>query len=166
MGFTFNLDEVMAMAEEIERNGARFYRRAAAVAPDDATRELLSELAGWEQMHEALFQRMRAELVLDPEAAGTVHDPMDEAELYLQAMAEQHVFRRDLDVETMVDQAGSSRAILELALEFERDTILFFLGMKRVVPAQLGRDKVDRLVDEEMGHVVYLRRAMARLETA
>jgi len=29
MSFDFSADEILAMAEQIERNGARFYRRAA-----------------------------------------------------------------------------------------------------------------------------------------
>ncbi len=161
MGFSFNLDEIFAIAEEIERNGARFYRRAAAVADQPAVRSLFTELAAWEDGHERLFHRLRTSLVSD--AAPTVFDPMGDTELYLQAMAEQHVFRRDLDVEAMVDGADGVRGILELALQFERDSILFFLGMKQVVPAQQGQEKVDRLICEEMGHVAYLRKLLAVL---
>ena len=35
MGITFNANEVFEMAEEIERNGAKFYRQAAEKASDD-----------------------------------------------------------------------------------------------------------------------------------
>ncbi len=163
MGYSFNLDEIFAMAEEIERNGARFYRRAADISTDPKAKEIFSELARWEDGHERLFQRLRDNLVGADDAQSTVWDPMGDAELYLQAMAEQHVFRRDLDVETLVDQAGEPKAILELALQFERDSILFFLGMKQVVPAHQGSEKVDRLIAEEMGHVAYLKKQLAAL---
>ncbi len=161
MGYSFNLDEIFAMAEEIERNGARFYRRAAAVAGDAEAVKLFTELAAWEDGHERLFQRLRDALVGADEADPTVYDPTGDAELYLQAMAEQHVFRRDLDVDALVDGADGTSGILELALQFERDSILFFLGMKQVVPAHQGQDKVDRLIQEEMGHVAFLKRQLA-----
>jgi rubrerythrin len=163
MGYSFNLDEIFAMAEEIERNGARFYRRAAAITTEPAAQQLFAELARWEDGHERLFQRLRQDLVSAEAAAPTVFDPMGDAELYLQAMAEQHVFRRDLDVEALVDGADGPRGILELALQFERDSILFFLGMKEVVPAHMGPAKVDRLIQEEMGHVAYLSKQLAAL---
>jgi rubrerythrin len=163
MSYSFNLDEIFAMAEEIERNGARFYRRAAEITAEPASKKIFDDLAMWEDGHERLFQRLRADLVDEDAALPTVWDPTGDAELYLQAMAEQHVFRRDLDVDALVEGAGSVQAIFELALQFERDSILFFLGMKAVVPAHQGRDMVDRLVSEEMGHVAYLRKQLAVL---
>ncbi len=162
MGYAFNLDEIFAMAEEIERNGARFYRRAADITDQPAAKKLFEELARWEDGHERLFQRLRDQLGEDG-ADPTVFDPGGDAELYLQAMAEQHVFRRNLDIEALVDGAGGPKGILKLALEFERDSILFFLGMKAVVPAHMGPDKVDRLINEEMGHVAYLEKQLATL---
>lgn len=163
MAYSFNVDEIFAMAEEIERNGARFYRRAAAVTSDPAPKQLFEELARWEDGHERLFQRLRSSLVDAAAAEPTVWDPMGDAELYLQAMAEQHVFRRDLDIEALVDGAGGPKGVLELAMGFERDSILFFLGMKQVVAAHMGPEKIDRLIAEEMGHVAYLSKQLAAL---
>ena len=163
MAYTYNLDEIFAMAEEIERNGARFYRRAAEVTTVPRAKDLFQELAQWEDGHERLFQRLRDKLVDAGAAEPTVYDPSGDAELYLQAMAEQHVFRRDLDVEDMVDATDGPRGVLELALQFERDSIMFFLGMKAVVPAHMAPEKVDRLISEEMGHIVYLTKQLALL---
>ena len=70
MGMFYSVDEVMAMAEQIERNGAAFYTRAAQVVHDPATSELLARLADWERGHERLFARMRAEMAARIEAAG------------------------------------------------------------------------------------------------
>ncbi|MFH1466278.1 MAG: ferritin family protein [Pseudomonadota bacterium] len=157
----FTLDEIFAMAEEIERNGVRFYRRAAALDPDH--RALFTELADWEVGHERLFQRMRAELVTPELEFSPTFDPENEAELYLQALAEQHVFRRDLDVEALVERAGDARRVILLAMDFERDSIVFYLGMKAVLPAGASRDGVDRLIKEEMGHIAHLGQQLAAL---
>ena len=60
MGMPFNADEVFEMAEQIERNGARFYRTAAEKFPE--VNPLLLELAAMEDKHEKTFAAMRSEL--------------------------------------------------------------------------------------------------------
>ena len=73
------------MAEQLERNGAAFYRRAATadgLATDQQA--LLLRLASMEDDHEQTFREMRAELT-GKEKAPTVFDPDGEAALYLRA---------------------------------------------------------------------------------
>ncbi len=72
MAMPFNADEVFEMAEQIERNGGKFYRAAAEKFP--AVRELLLKLAEMEDNHERTFANMRAELSTK-ETAQTVFDP-------------------------------------------------------------------------------------------
>ena len=58
----FNADDALAVAEQVERNGRAFYLRAAEVAEEPEARKLLSDLAVWEEGHQALFAQMRADL--------------------------------------------------------------------------------------------------------
>lgn len=155
MGIRFNADEILGIAEGIERNGQRFYRRAAEVVKGPGLKKALLELADWEAGHERLFKEMRAQLT-DDERASTASDPEDESELYLRATADAHVFVVHKDAAALVKGKEGAAEILKLALDFERDSILFFLGMKDMVPARLGVDKVDGVVKEEMRHVAYL----------
>ena len=55
----FHADEVLAMAEEIEQNGAAFYRKASEMAAVSELRELLHELAAMEDEHRRVFADMR-----------------------------------------------------------------------------------------------------------
>ena len=165
MGVTFNADEVLAMAEQIERNGRKFYLRAGEIAKDAATGKLLADLAEWEKGHEELFASMRAELT-EEEKTATAFDPDGEAELYLRAMADTHVFHvfnASEGPESLLTGDASPAPVIEKALGFERDSILFFLGMAKVVPARLGSGKVQKIIDEEVGHVAYLKRELGRL---
>jgi erythrin-vacuolar iron transport family protein len=52
------LDATRKFAEEMEFETARFYRRAAEAAQDDAVRRLLQNLAAAEDKHEALAQKL------------------------------------------------------------------------------------------------------------
>jgi len=163
MSIRFALDEVFALAQRIESNGARFYRRAAARCAEPELRARLLELADWEGGHERLFERLRAQIVTDGQQKSTVWDPEGELALYLDAMAEMHVFRDDLDLDALLEGAGDARGILRLALGFERDSIAFFTGMKALVLDAEARAGVERLIEEELGHVAHLARLRATL---
>ncbi|MBN2799132.1 MAG: ferritin family protein [Deltaproteobacteria bacterium] len=156
----YSVDEIFAMAEQIERNGARFYRRGAELAKTDEARRLLLDLAAWEAGHESIFGRLRAAL---PDSVAQAFDPDGEAELYLAAVAGQHVFATDEGPDLVLAGAHTTRDILERALKFELDSILFFVGMKKAVPTGDSGREVEQLIDEEFGHVAYLEKALASL---
>jgi rubrerythrin len=63
------LDSVRKFAEEMEYETARFYRRAAQTAKDDAVRELLERLATAEDKHEKLAQDLGAKIAPSARAA-------------------------------------------------------------------------------------------------
>ena len=149
MSYDFNADDVFEMAEQMERNGGKFYRTAADSTTDSAGKDFLLELAAMEDEHEKTFKAMRAELSKQ-EKASTVFDPESEAALYLRALADTRVFfEKEIDVTSM-------EKILKSAIEAEKDSIVFYLGMKEAVPENLGKGRLDRIIKEEMGHIKLL----------
>lgn len=162
MTFNFNADEVLQMAERIERNGARFYRRAAEACGADArTRNKLLELAEMEDCHEQTFAQMREALRVE-ESQPVAFDPQCEAVHYLAAMADANVFGPEADpVDLICDK--SIGELLKVAIGLEKESIVFYLGLRDLVPAKLGMDKVERILREEMSHVALLRGQLAAL---
>ncbi|MDY6904150.1 MAG: ferritin family protein [Thermodesulfobacteriota bacterium] len=149
MAYDFNIDEILSMAEEIERNGAAFYRSAAKGAPDQATANTLEELAAMEDQHEKTFAHMRAELSVD-EKETNIFDPDDESAQYLKALADLRVFHeKTVDLSDMM-------SVLNDALDAEKDSIAFYVGMRGLVPEKLGKGRIDGIIREEMGHIVIL----------
>ena len=149
MSYDFNADEVFEMAEQMERNGAKFYRDAAKNTADPANTEMLMGLSKMEEDHEKMFGSMRAELST-AEKASTVFDPSGEAALYLRALVDGRVFfEKEIDATSMVE-------ILKSAIEAEKDSIVFYLGMKAAVPKNLGRNRIEAIIREEMGHIQML----------
>ena len=57
MAISFNLDEIFEMAEEIERNGASFYREAAKKVSDKETQKMFVHLAGWKTAISKYFRK-------------------------------------------------------------------------------------------------------------
>ena len=157
MSYDFNADDVFEMAEQMERNGGTFYRTAADSSQDAANKEFLLKLAAMEDAHEKTFKAMRAE-ISDQEKASTVFDPEGEAALYLRALADTRVFfEKEIDVTSM-------KQILKSAIEAEKDSIVFYLGMQQAVPENLGRGRLDHIIKEEMGHIKLLSKKLVEFK--
>ena len=58
MAMAFNADEIFEMAEEVERNGSKFYREAAARAADLQIKNMFLGLAAMEDGHLRIFHEM------------------------------------------------------------------------------------------------------------
>lgn len=152
--YDFNADEIFEMAQQLERNGADFYTRAAADSDDPEAQAFLQELAAMEVEHEKTFSSLRKQLSTQ-EKQSTVFDPQGEAAQYLKALADTRVF-----FEKQVD-TSSFKAILKEAIVAEKDSIIFYLGMRDMVPDEKGKNRIDAIIHEEMGHIKVLSRKLA-----
>ena len=154
MNFEFNADEIFEMAEQMERNGAQFYRTAAENITDARNKELLMRLADMEVEHEKAFVEMRTSLT-PQDKQSSVFDPNGENILYLKAQVDTRVFfKKEIDVTSMKD-------ILKEALLAEKDAIVFYLGMKDLVPAARGKSHIENIIKEEMEHIKLISRELA-----
>ena len=161
--YDFNAAEVFDMAIKIEENGAKFYRRAAELQTDDADKKFLETLAKMEDRHKAIFEEMKATLA-DAEKQGTVFDPKEELTLYLNAMADAHGGEGDPDVAESFTGRESMAEIVAIAVGLEKESILFYVGIKDLVPPKFGRDKIDTIIKEETLHVAQLKGFLKKTE--
>ncbi len=154
MVLDFNADEIFQIAEQIERNGANFYRGAAKLDFDEGTKQKLLDLAEMEDAHEKTFAAMRKELA-GQEVASVVFDPHGEVANYLKAIADSYVFQKSASPEDLLS-GKSIEAVLKVAIGLEKDSIVFYLGIKESVPEKYGKDKIEGIIKEEMSHVTLL----------
>jgi rubrerythrin len=162
VSITFNADEIFEMAEEIERNGAAFYREATAKAKDAQTQKFFRDLAAMEDGHLTVFQNMRRELA-DQDRAPTVFDPLDEMTLYLQAMADAKGFEGKIGPSLRLTGKETLLDVLSIALNAERNSVVFYVGLKTLVDNDRARKQVDKIIGEEMGHVAVLQNRLMTL---
>jgi rubrerythrin len=155
MSISFNAIEVFEIAERIERNSVKFYRRAAEALSDQDLCQILLSLAEFEKEHEETFANMRKQ-ISHKERELITFDPENEMTLYLQAIANGHVFDLKKDPSEQLTGKETIDDILKLAIEAEKDSIVFYLGLKNFVPAKAGKDKVDEIIKEEMDHIAEL----------
>lgn len=150
-----NAGEVLQIAQQMERNGGAFYTRAAESAETEEAARMLRELATMEWKHEKVFADM-ADALSEQERQAPLYDPFDEGMQYMQAVAGGYVFDLHADPVKWLEGGRSMTDVLRKAIQLEKDTIIYYLGVKQSVPERLGGARLDDIIREEMGHITLL----------
>ena len=148
MSISFSGSELINIAIGIERRGIAFYDIMTKSTKNAATRDVLQYLAGVERQHIQIFQGMLAEAdkYQIPETyAG-------EYAAYLQSLVDSAVFTDDFITSEMATKAVSDIEAMELAISAEKDSILFYYGMKEIMP-QRAQPTVNKIITEEKSHL-------------
>jgi rubrerythrin len=156
----FNAFEVFEIAEQIERNGTRFYIRAAELFDEPRICRTFLRLAEWEKEHERTFAAMKQRLAGQRRTAKTpgpddlLPDP--------RVMAGMAVFGIRSDPAEELTGGQSKKDIIRMAVEKEKDSIVFYHGLKEFVPDGADKDKINDIIKEEMKHIVILGQALSK----
>ena len=148
MANIFAGSEVMGMGIEIEKNGRDFYATVAMQSKNQKAKEIFKYLMGEEEKHIVVFQK-----ILD-----SVHkyEPPEaypgEYFAYMSALASEYVFtQKDKGEEIAKDTRGDKEAV-DTGIRFEKDSILFYEGMKKVVPER-DHEAIGELIAQEQSHL-------------
>jgi len=162
MGITFNAEEIFQVAIRIEENGAAFYRKAADFSQAGAHKKLLESLATMEDGHKKIFLDMKAKIA-DEFADEKTYDPFEEAALYLEALADSHGGEGTPSVTEHLTGKETIQEIVDIALDLELKSILYYTGLLDFVPVRLGPEHVGRIIEEEKKHVAQLQQVKRQL---
>ena len=123
---------------------------------------MLLRLAKTERDHRDVFATMRREL---PASARKLPDeyPYLKATLFLNSLAGTGGGEGVLSNADPLTSEQPLQQILRKGIRMEQTAILFYLGLRDAVPANRGRDKVDRIIAEEKDHLTELTAELARL---
>ena len=152
MIYGFNANEIFQIAINIEENGKRFYEKAMELIDDKDAKTLLASLAKEELEHLKKFTELKEQLPKEA-TAGTVWDPENEMNNYLHMVADMNVFRSDFNLEDELSQVKSAEDALRFGIQFEKDSIIFFLTIQDATDEAKGRELIGRLIEEEKGHL-------------
>lgn len=155
MSIIFNADEVFEMGMDIEKNGEEYYRKAAGLTKDSEVRGIFEKLMRAEVEHYNTFKKLREDLPAR-DTVPQVSDPEDQEYLYLDALVKSRLFGSVREAQEAAAAADGPIEALQGALTFEKDTILFFTEMQARTREDLGRAEIERLIEEERKHVVWI----------
>lgn len=163
MSIVFNVDEVFAMAVDIERNGVEFYKKAAKAAADSDSQKMFMEFSAMEAEHAKAFAKMREGLAQEDKEP-MVYDPFEETVLYLQVMAQAHGLEGKTGAGVEFAGNESTEEIIKEAVKAEEHSVAFYVGIKDIVFGKSGKEKVETIIREEMRHIRGLNSRLADLK--
>ena len=156
MDYFFNAEDIFHIAVMIEDNGEKFYNHISATIPDAQTKGICIKLAGQEHNHRLMFEKLLTDVVNKKGPMYNIADfPQDDLS-YLKAVSDSNVFTKALDLKQVTGKIKTARDAVTIALDFEKDSILFFIQMKKFTRPEWGQAEINKLIEQEQEHIVIL----------
>lgn len=144
----FSASEVVELAIEIEKNGRDFYNTLVRQAKSEVAQDVFLYLANEEEKHIAVFEKIlgRVEKYEPPEIYSQEYSE------YMKSLAGENIFTRKNKGAWLAHSVKTDRDAVELGIGFEKDSILFYEGMEKLV---LDYDKniIKELTGQERLHL-------------
>ncbi|MCS7253598.1 MAG: ferritin family protein [Armatimonadota bacterium] len=139
--------EIVDMAIEMERIGAKFYAALAEHASDDEARAMFQWLASEERDHERNFEKLR-----EHTSSYTLPESYPgEWQAYVRALIESRTILGDEDINRLAASTNFVEA-LKIGVALEKDSIIFYEALKEYVP-EGERGVVEDIISQERGHL-------------
>jgi len=151
MSILLSSAEIFDLAKAVEKGGQAFYQSVGSATASSELRELFSYLAGEEVKHYHTFERLARdypELEVDAEEWG-------QTSAYIRATSQSRFFVGEDKALELARTVTEPRKALEIAIAFEKDTLLFFYELLSATPPQ-GREAARAIIAEEKRHVLLL----------
>ena len=149
MSIFFSMREVIEMAIATERSGQAFYHNASKLARENSRKELFQYLAEEEEKHLKTFQGFYNTLKEKPEI--TPYN-WEEAKLYLEALVDSKFFASPEKAINLAKEAKDELEVIYAAIEFEKDTLLFFYQILEMIKSQ-EQELVKKIIEQEKKHI-------------
>ena len=165
MSIVFSAEEVYEIGIQIEKNGRLFYQTVASRMDDPDIARLFLYLSDWESRHVELFEHLKENLSQESKGVD-FFDPENIVHLYLKTVADQFIFIGEEAILKAAENIKTAQEALKYALNFEKDSVVYYASMKEIVRDDLGKKEIDRLIQEEVYHVGQLTEELTRTKKA
>ena len=147
----YDKNHIIAMAIRMEQNGYTFYDKALQRSDmDNETRLILTTLRDEEKEHQKIFQALRSRI---DNIETEQNSNWEEAQFYMESIVKTHVFHEPDNAIQMAQKAENAVDLIRYAIQFEKDTILFFFSLSKYVKGQKAEKILDAIINEEMKHI-------------
>jgi rubrerythrin len=142
----FSIKDIVDIAIQIEENGERIYRDAAKKIKDPSLSSLLQWLADEEVTHVKWFAALKGKV---PDTGDHPEQEKIGRALLRDAVGTQNFTLKDADFSDL-EQVED---LIRQAIEFEKDTILFYKMLQPLIDDQETLDQLLGIIKEEEKHV-------------
>ena len=145
----FSMREVFDLAIQIEKNGEQYYREAIKKSSNPSLNSLLEWLADEEEKHRSWFSERKETL----ETEGNDLELAEMSGSILQGiLGDQSFSLKEADL----SKIDSMEALIQLAIEFEKDSILFYEMIGSFIKDSGTSEKLNEIIAEENRHIELL----------
>jgi len=145
----FSIREIIDMAIQLEKNAETFYRAAVAKMSTPSLEPVLICLANEERDHSQWFEKLRR-VAQEAEAGGQGQEISSEALRSL--VGDQKFSLAEVDLANI----ESVKELIELAVEHEKDTIIFYQMLQSFIDDPETIKELDEIIAEEEQHIKVL----------
>ena len=142
----FAISEIYDLAIQIEKNGEAFYRDALKKFPHPGLNTLLQWLAEEEIEHQKWFTQKK-EALKNPSESVDLEDIG--GKILENILGDQTFSLKEADL----SKIGGVDALLDLAIEFEKDTIVFFEMIRVLIDDNETLGQLNEIIEQENNHV-------------
>ncbi|MBI5526550.1 MAG: ferritin family protein [Deltaproteobacteria bacterium] len=154
-----DLGDVLKLAFTMEKTGAEFYCHAAHFTNNPTQHLMLLGLAGMESEHAVWIGSLQEQL-LGPTPKATVSTADQVVSEFLDSWVKGKVFDpRPVEVEKLAKSEGLS-GVFRYALGMEKDTIVFYSGLRSFLGSADAEGFIDKIIREEQRHLAEIGRAL------
>jgi rubrerythrin len=146
----FSIREIIDMAIQLEKNAETFYRAAVAKMSTPSLEPVLICLANEERDHKKWFESLKR-VAQEVEARGQSVEISSEA---LRSLVGGQKFSLD---EVDLSKIESVQELIELAMEHEKDTIIFYQMLQSFIDDPETMKELDEIIAEEEQHIKLLK---------
>lgn len=144
----FDATAIFDMAVRMEHHGLAFYKAFASKVQDPEIQEVFNFMIEQENKHIEIFSSMKTGL----ESHDLPESYEGEARSYLDAFVKDQVFYSAQEAEQKAREITDRLSAIDIAVELEKQSILFYSGMKEVV-RKSDHENIDLIIEQERNHV-------------
>jgi rubrerythrin len=144
--------EVIEMAVKTEQTGQEFYTNTSKKTKSKPLSDLFRFLASEEEKHAKAFKGLYRTISEGPQ---TMPFNFDDVQLYLKAITDSKFFLGSDKALSHISKVKTPQALLDYALAFEKETMLFYLEIGNLVKIK-DKKLIDKIIAQEKIHIKML----------
>ena len=142
----FSITEIIEIAVQLEKNAGKVYREAIGQSKNKELDDLLLQMANEELEHADWFIALRDNIEKSQDRPRVKE--MD-ASLIDDLIGKQTFSLADVDF----SKIKNSKHLIDIFIEFEKDTILFYEMLKTFIVDEKTIDHLEKIIQEESSHI-------------
>jgi len=151
MGNIFAGSEIVEIGIQIEKNGRDFYNTLVKKSENKEAVSIFKFLSSEEEKHIKVFQ----DILKGAQNYEPAESYPGEYFAYMNALASEYVFTQKDKGEQIAKAITTDKEAIEFGIKFEKDSIIFYEGMKKAIP-EYDLKVVGQLITQEQDHLKML----------